>query len=102
LRANEIIPNDNRTISNLISSYLKLNDLENAKKIMGIGEKIKQKSTNLIYNIACIYSRLNNKPKALEYLEKAIKKAEKYKQNARTDIDFDNIKNDDKFKELIK
>ena len=38
---------------------------------------------------------------ALTYLEKAIGKDKKYKEMAKRDKDFDNIKNDSRFKKLI-
>ncbi len=54
-----------------------------------------------IYNIACIYSLLNNKSEALKYLRKAIQLNKSQKEEAKTDVDFDNIKNEDEFKKLI-
>jgi len=55
------------------------------------------------YNKACNYALQNNLSLAIENLQKAIKLVpEKYRQLARTDPDFGQVRSDPKFQELIK
>jgi len=56
---------------------------------------------NSFYNLCCTYSLLNDKTKALEYLNKSIKVG--YVDYAHTvvDTDLDNIRNEEKYKKLI-
>ena len=53
------------------------------------------------YNLACIYALQQKQPEALESLEKAIELDQKYKQQARTDSDFDSIRDSEAFQELV-
>jgi tetratricopeptide (TPR) repeat protein len=53
-----------------------------------------------LYNLACLFSLRGNAKDALAYLEKAIERNEKYRRMAKTDEDFDNIRDDIRFKKL--
>jgi len=53
------------------------------------------------YNKACFDSLRNNKEKSIEFLKRAIDLDKTCLENARTDEDFDNIRNSKEFKELI-
>ncbi len=54
------------------------------------------------YNKACAYALQNNLELAIENLQKAIKVVpQKYKQLAKTDSDFDKLRKDKQFQELI-
>jgi tetratricopeptide (TPR) repeat protein len=55
-----------------------------------------------LYNLACLYSLTNKKEKALEYLEKSIKAGFTNAGHIQQDSDLDNIRNEEKYKELIK
>ncbi|MGB5912382.1 MAG: hypothetical protein WBH31_14410 [Promethearchaeia archaeon] len=52
-------------------------------------------------NKACIESLRDNKEKSLEYLIKAIDLDKKYIDSAKSDEDFDNIRDSKEFKDLI-
>ena len=54
-----------------------------------------------LYQIACIYGLQNNVPLALENLQKAIKLDSKYRDTAKTDPDFDLIREQPEFQELL-
>jgi len=56
---------------------------------------------NAYYNLSCVYSLLNNKQMAIFYLDKAIKGGYADYAHLQKDSDFDNIRNDKAFKELI-
>lgn len=53
------------------------------------------------YNIACYYSQSKNVDAAIDYLRKAISRESRYIELARKDNDFDSIRKNDRFKELI-
>jgi tetratricopeptide (TPR) repeat protein len=53
------------------------------------------------YYIACSYSLMNKPDEALKWLREAIDLDQKCRDEAKTDPDFDNIRDDPRFKELI-
>jgi len=62
---------------------------------------IDPKDSLAYYNQACAYSMLKQNEEALKYLKKAIELDEKSKEMAKTDPEFDNIRNDPEFKKLV-
>ena len=62
---------------------------------------INPQSENVWYNKACIYALKEEIKLALKYLEKAIKLNPKYLQMAKTDSDFDLIRDSQEFQTLI-
>ena len=54
------------------------------------------------YNLSCILAAKKDKEKALEYLKKAISLDRKYKEKARTDKDFNNLRGENEFEEMLK
>jgi hypothetical protein len=54
-----------------------------------------------LYNVACGYSRMGNKDKAFEYLEKAWAAGYREADHMRQDEDLDNIRNDKRFEEIV-
>lgn len=58
--------------------------------------------SNGFYNLACLYSLLNNKEKALINLEKSIKEGQNDYVHIQKDSDLDNIRNEEKYKSLVK
>lgn len=55
-----------------------------------------------LYNKACALSQLNKKGDAIDLLQKAFKINPLLKNDLRTDPDFDKIRDDSRFKELVK
>ncbi|MCJ7547134.1 MAG: tetratricopeptide repeat protein [Deltaproteobacteria bacterium] len=53
------------------------------------------------YNLACLYSKKGVNVEALIYLKKALKRDERVKQWVRTDKDFDRLRSDVVFQELM-
>jgi len=54
------------------------------------------------YNLSCILATKKEKDRALEYLKKAISLDQKYKDKAGTDKDFDNLRAEKEFQEIVK
>ncbi|MCK4797995.1 MAG: tetratricopeptide repeat protein [Spirochaetes bacterium] len=63
--------------------------------------EINPTADDIWFNKACSESKLNNKIKAIEYLRRAIELNMKNKENAVEEKDFDNIRNDKRFIELV-
>jgi hypothetical protein len=56
--------------------------------------------TNSYYNLSCLYSLLNNKPEAFKYLDSAVAYGYMNYAHLQEDTDFENIKNEPKFKQI--
>ncbi len=54
------------------------------------------------YNLSCIYATQKEGTKALEYLKKAISLDQKYREKAGADKDFDNLRGEKEFKEILR
>ena len=58
-------------------------------------------SVRALYNKSCVYSLMGNIDKSLEFLKKAITLDSKYKELAKDDEDFQNIRKNLEFKKLM-
>lgn len=56
---------------------------------------------NAFYNLACTYSIINNKPKALHYLKKSIDAGAGNYTHIQNDKDLDNIRNEKEYKKIV-
>ncbi len=63
--------------------------------------ELKPNDSGTLYNLACLFSLWGKTDEALAYLEKAIALDNKFRGMAKTDKDFDNIREDPRFKKLI-
>ncbi|MEH2147081.1 TPR end-of-group domain-containing protein, partial [Nostoc sp.] len=64
--------------------------------------KIKPDDPSSFYNKACYYALQGNIEQALENIEQAINlNCEEYREMAKTDSDFDGIREDERFQALI-
>ncbi len=54
-----------------------------------------------MYNVAAGFARLNKKDEAFEWLEKALNNGAAFGSNIGADADFENIKNDARFKKML-
>ena len=77
---------------------------ENVKAIAAIDTVIKRDSTDYsaYYNAACIYSRIGDKEKALQYLRKTLEMGYRHFGHISRDNDLDNIRDSEEFQELIR
>jgi len=88
--------------NNLGNIFLILRNLEKAEYHLKKALKKDPANINIIYNIACLESLKNNQAKALELLTIVIKLDKNYVERVIEDKKFDNIRNLDEFKELIR
>ena len=63
--------------------------------------EIDPESANAYYNLACCYALQNNLEKSLEKLSQAINLDSQCREDAKTDTDFDQIRSDRRFQDLI-
>lgn len=82
-------------------AYLELGDKERAIEIIDSLLTQHQDSASLYYNAACIYSRAQNKEKALQLLEKAFQLGHNHFYFIRNDHDLDFINNSTEFLSLV-
>jgi hypothetical protein len=55
----------------------------------------------VLYNLACAESGVGRKAEALEHLRRAIERNERFRELARSDTDFDPIRDEPEFAELV-
>lgn len=111
------IKNDNRKFQDIDSAILMKSDtttlgylyalrgnVESTEKMISATlkyESIEKNKRNIYYNIACYYSILNDKKKALEYIEKTLQSGYKKFNWIQMDFDLFNIKSSPEFIALI-
>jgi len=78
-----------------------LSDLELARTLLLQQYEMTPNHPITLYNLACIESRLQNIPAALNYLEQSLQKGYKNLDHINTDTDLENLRNHEAFKELI-
>ncbi len=71
--------------------------LEEAKRAVEINPDLPE----AVYDLACYYSLCGMKHEAMEALKKAIRLAPRFKQMAKDDPDFENIKEDAAFRSIV-
>lgn len=106
-KATQIDENDARTYNNwgyALLEWAKLRkSIEDDQSII-LEKFVKAYSLNEAvssYNLACLYSLLNKKDEAFEWLEKALQITPEAKENVQNDPDLDNLRQDPRFKELL-
>ncbi len=62
---------------------------------------IKPDKDEAFYNKACCYGLQKDVVKAVEFLEQAINLDPKYRKDAKTDSDFDGVRDDDRFRAVV-
>jgi len=94
------LPKLANTQNNLGVLYLYLKRYEKAVNFFDKALEIDSNDGLAWYNKACIESLRNDKAKSLEFLKNAIELNNKYRNLAKTDQDFYNIRDSKEFKEL--
>jgi len=100
-RSLELRPDNHpATLNNRGITYMGLERHEEALADLNRSLELRPDNPRTFYNLACLFSLWGKTDEALDYLEKAIKGNEKYREKAKTDKDFDNIRDDPRFKKL--
>lgn len=106
-KAVELNPNDANTYGNWAGTELTRAKLfkrdinkDHIENLLLRANQIEENSAS--FNLACLYSTLDDKEKAFEYLEKALSIGDNNTiEETKTDPDFDNIKDDPRFNDLL-
>jgi TolA-binding protein len=94
-------PSSAQAHNNLGFVYLKQGKYEAAEREFKESLRIDPASVLSNYNLACLYSRKGQTAEALIYLNRALKKDARVKAWAMSDDDFDKIRSDVVFQELV-
>ncbi len=100
-RSLKLRPDDPTTLHNRGSSYYKFERYDEALADYNHSLELRPDDPDTLYNLACLFSVWGESDEALSYLKKAIDKDKKCREDAKTDKDFDNIRDDPRFKKLI-
>ncbi len=100
-RSMELRPDDPATLANRGITYAKMERYDEALADLNRSKGLEPDDVNTFYNLACLFSLWGKTDDALAYLKKAIGKAKEYREVARTDKDFDNIRDDPGFTKLL-
>lgn len=88
---------DTKTYTKILEEFeTKYEKLSTADKAYFRGNYI-----NSVYNLSCTYSLLNEKTKALEYLDKSIRVGYDNYAHIKVDTDLDNIRNEETYTKLL-
>jgi tetratricopeptide (TPR) repeat protein len=101
-RSLELRPDHLTTLYDRGTTYAKLGRHNEALADYIRSLELKPGDPATLYNLACLFALQRKLNDALAFLAQAIVKSEKYRQMARTDEDFDNIRDDIRFKRLTK
>lgn len=83
------------------NAYLFIKDYEHSKRDYLKTITLNPNLSTAYYNLACIYALQNNKEKALDWLQKSIKKGFKDLEHMKKDPDLNSLHGDKRFKELF-
>ncbi len=97
----EIDTNNKDIIFEIGLNFYNNNEIEKALETFKKITKLDKKHDGAWYNVACCSSILGKPKKALEALEKAIHIEKGWKEKAKEDKDFDNIRDTLEFNEMI-
>jgi len=81
--------------------YAELGRYEEALTDLNRSLKLKPDYSNVFYCLACVFSLWRKTDDALSYLKKAIDKDKKFREIAKSDENFDNMRDHPRFKKLI-
>jgi tetratricopeptide (TPR) repeat protein len=83
-------------------AYFVKGDTDVAIRMLQRAVEVDPNFATSFYNLSCILAVKKEQDKALEYLKKAISLDQKYKEKARTDKDFINLRTLKEFEEMVK
>lgn len=82
-------------------TYLRMGKYEDGLADFNRSLEIEPNNPNVLYDLACLLSAWGKTDDAITNLEKAINGDGKNREEAKTDEDFENVRNDPRFRKLI-
>lgn len=101
LKAIELAPDSVATNTNYANLLVSLDRLDEAETYYRHAIDIEPEHPKPYYNLACLFSLMQDPERATDYLDRAIKRSGSMRVEARTDPDFDPIRDDLRFRELV-
>jgi tetratricopeptide (TPR) repeat protein len=98
----ELKPNYAHAWNAKSATLIRLGRYDEALKAAEKAIELKPDFASAWFNLACFYSIKGNKEKTLSNLKKAIELDASYKEKAKKDKDFENLWDDEDFKEVVK
>ena len=95
-------PDDARAHIFYAQTLAKLKQVDKAKEIGKKAYDLSPNDTVMLYNLACLFSRLEERETAVDYLKKALESGYQNYEWIKRDADFDNIRNEPGYIELMK
>jgi tetratricopeptide (TPR) repeat protein len=83
-------------------AYFAKGETEAALRVFERAIEVDPNFATSYYNLSCILATKKEKEKALEYLKKAIFLDQKYKEKAGTDKDFNDLRGEKEFEQMLK
>jgi mannose-6-phosphate isomerase-like protein (cupin superfamily) len=81
--------------------YFATKEYDKAAEVLAKANTEHPDNGGVLFNLACAESMLGRRDDAIEHLRAAIAAEERFRDAARTDSDFDPIRNDPAFRELV-
>ena len=100
-RSLELRPDHPNALCNRGATYSKLGRYDEALADYNHSLELESDDPTTLYNLACLFSLTGRTDESLANLEKAIDLDKQNREDAKTDKDFDNIRDDPRFKKLI-
>jgi len=100
-RALELIPNEPVAFNSRGVTYAELERYDEALADFNHSLGLRPDNPYTLFNLACLFSLMGRTDESLANLEKAILLDKENREKAKTDKDFDNIRDDPRFKKLM-
>lgn len=95
-----IDPNYTAAYFNLAVHYSDKRELKKAEEIYFDTLRMNPNNANSVYGLACVYAVDKQLEKAFDFLQKSIEMSPEYKTYVLTDVDFEELKQHPRFREL--
>ena len=95
-------PDDARAYIFYAQTLAKVKEVEKAKEMGNRAYELTPNDALMLYNLACLFSRLEEKETAVDYFRKALNSGYQSYEWVKRDTDFDNIRNEPGYIELMK
>ncbi len=101
-KAADLVGKPENEYETALFAYIGLKNYKKVKEILNSFLAEPNLDSGDYYNVVCVYSRMGEADKAVEYLEKALKMGYNNIEHIKRDHDLDNIRNHPKYKSMLK
>ena len=97
----QLNPDNVRALQLIATHSAKVGNHDDAREYLEKLLKLSPSDTGVLYNSACAYALMGDTDRSLEFLEKALSQGQNLYDWARNDSDFDSLRDNPQFKELL-